>query len=52
MGLPLVSTLAVEVVTGARASQLAKLRLSQPVMWDKGGQALDTHDEEEEEEEE
>ena len=33
-------------------AQLAKLRLSQPVMWDKGGQALDTHDEEEEEEEE
>jgi hypothetical protein len=45
MGLPLVSTLAVEVVTGERASTLAKLPLCQPVLWNRGGIATDTHDE-------
>jgi hypothetical protein len=45
-----VSTIVVETVTGAKAAQLGKLKLSMPVQWDRGGQALDTHEEEEEEE--
>ncbi len=51
MGIPTVCTLVVESVSGTMYTQVSKVKLMMPVMWEKGGQQLDVHEEEEEEEE-
>ena len=50
MGLPLVCTLGVEVVSGQRGLALRKLQLVRPVLWDGGGQVVEDEEEDEEEE--